>query len=90
MKHDVGLTELESELVVSLKELRDACAAAMRVLADCDAMKLAGAEKDSLPERFGDELERSGVNPGFGVRAQSLIDKAEKIGLVFAATGRLQ
>lgn len=50
------------KLVVSLTEMRDACAAAMRVLA-----------KWELAEEFEKELIRVGVKNGFGVRANELL-----------------
>lgn len=54
-----------SELVASLKEMRDACAAALRVIA-----------ANGLADEFAAELRRSGVDRGFGCRADRAIFNA--------------
>lgn len=68
---------INTELLASLKECRNACAAAMRVVADLDAMHLIGADADTRQRRFVDELKLAGVADGFGARADRVIAKAE-------------
>lgn len=65
------------DLLAALKECRDAVTAAMRVVADLDAMRLLGADADTRQARFVDELKVAGVKDGFGVRANAAIAKAE-------------
>jgi hypothetical protein len=55
-----------AELLAALKELRDACAAAMRVIAQAD-----------LADAFVAEATAAGVTNGFGIRADRVIAKAE-------------
>ena len=57
----------------SVQELRDAVAAAMRVIADLDMMKQCGAELDTRAARFAEELKLAGVRDGFGKRADELL-----------------
>ena len=57
----------ESDLLDSCKELRDALAAAMRVL----MIYIKG------PEIFESELHRIGIPDGIGVRADAAIRRAE-------------
>jgi hypothetical protein len=57
-----------SKLKVALdKEMRDACAACFRVIAS-----------NNLTEELEEELVRTEIEPGFGVRCQNLIKKLEK------------
>lgn len=65
------------ELLACLKEMRDACTAAMRVVADLDQMHLLGLSAETRGQRFVDELKVVGVTNGFGVRADHAIAKAE-------------
>lgn len=67
------MTDTEEQLLAALIEMRDACCAAMRVLADIDAAKLLNLEADTHQERFADELRIVGVKNGFGTRADALI-----------------
>ena len=60
--------ESAQELLMSCKELREACAAAMRVLEHM---------KDGA-DFFMFELQLAKVENGFGVRAQEAIAKAER------------
>jgi hypothetical protein len=55
------------DLLAALKEMRDACAAAMRVI----------ARHEGQTGEFVLELKGAGVADGFGVRANALIAKAE-------------
>lgn len=54
------------DLLASVKELRDALAGAMRVIADND-----------LVDDFMDEIAQAGVKNGVGVRADALIAEIE-------------
>ncbi len=65
------------ELLAACKELVVACAAAMRVVANLDALHLIGASAETRQQRLVDELHVSGVVNGFGVRANAIIAKAE-------------
>ena len=56
-----------ANIVKSLTEMRDACGAAIRVLA-----------RHELADEFRDELKSAGVQDGFGVRANELL-KLEQI-----------
>ena len=56
----------EPDLLATCKELRDACAAAMRVIMRCDAIA-----------EFEIELRAEGIANGFGARAATAIAKAE-------------
>ena len=67
------------ELLSALKEMREACCAAMRVIANLDALKQVGAEADNRAQRFADELKTLGIAKGFGVRAQEAISKVEAL-----------
>lgn len=67
-KANARLIAAAPELLASCKELRDALAAAMRVIATSECV-FAGA--------FADELAEAAVPSGFGVRAQFAIAKAE-------------
>ena len=71
------MTDIERELVDCCKELRDAVAAAMRVVADLDVAERLGWAADTRQQRFIDELHMVGVKDGFGKRADALIAKAE-------------
>lgn len=57
----------KAALLASLKEMRDAMAAAWLVI----------AQGRKAPDRFRTELEAAGVKPGFGKRADDLIAKIE-------------
>lgn len=59
------------ELLQSCKELRDACAAMMRVIA------AAIPDRADILDCFMDECRDAGVVNGFGVRAQRAVAKAE-------------
>lgn len=75
------MTELERELLEALKEMREACCAGMRVIAEIDMpTRLAGLLGDpaSRQQAFVDECHASGVKDKIGVRAQELIAKAEQ------------
>ena len=67
------MTENEQRLLASLREMREACCAAMRVIADLDMAKSIGFEAETRQQRFIDECKMVGVANGFGVRADSLI-----------------
>lgn len=58
------------ELLASCKELREALAGAMRVIAF-------DAENDALTEAFVAEMARLQIPPGIGVRAEDAIAQAE-------------
>jgi hypothetical protein len=60
------MSDNEKELIASLKELRDACAAALRTFETNDGF-----------EDFLAELRRINIEPGFGKRADDLIKKLE-------------
>ncbi len=64
------------DLLAACKELVVAVSAAMRVIADLDAMKYVGAPAETREQRLVDELKISGVVNGFGVRANAAIAKA--------------
>jgi len=61
------------DLYASVRELREAVAAAMRVVADLDTMHLLGASAEARQQRFADELKIAGVANGFGKRADDLL-----------------
>ncbi len=65
------------DLLEACKELVVAVSAAMRVVADLDAMHQLGVSAETRQQRFADELRSSGVVNGFGVRAKAAIAKAE-------------
>ena len=66
---DAYLIAAAPDLLAACKELRKACAAAMRVMS---------ALADALPEqRFFEELKNVGIKDGFGKRAQAAVAKAE-------------
>jgi hypothetical protein len=54
------------DLLAALKDMREACAAAMRVIAAND-----------LDDQFIEAVHQAGLTNGFGVRAQAAIAKAE-------------
>ena len=56
------------DLLAALKDMRDALAAMMRVVA---------MHKGAIAEEFGQEIDRLGIRRGFGVRAQNAIARAE-------------
>jgi hypothetical protein len=56
------------DLLSACKELREALAALMRIVARSDY---------AMIEAWGEDLQRLGIADGFGVRAQYIIDKAE-------------
>jgi hypothetical protein len=64
--HSTGLLAA----VELLKEMREACAACMRVIAQ--------TPDPTIMDRLGVELRRSGVSEGFGVRTQNFIAANEK------------
>ena len=57
----------KAEIIACLKEMREACAALMRVCA------IAGVIDDAI-----EESHRSGVRDGFGVRCKELIERLER------------
>lgn len=61
------LAGLLEELVASLHETREACAAAMRAIER--------SRDDAVLEEFLRELGRCGVSNGFGVRADAVLAK---------------
>jgi hypothetical protein len=71
--YDIACRELDEvraqrdELLAALKEMRDACAAALRAMSVSE-----GATGAFLPE-----LRAAGIRDGFGVRADAAIAKAE-------------
>ena len=67
-----AMTERERRLVECLRETREACAAAMRVIANLDD---GSGRTLSLEQRFVDECHRSGVHDGVGARAEALLDE---------------
>ena len=75
--NDAALIAAAPELLAACRELVVAVAAAMRVIADLDAMKALGADASTREQRLVDELKISGVPNGFGVRANAAIAKAE-------------
>lgn len=77
MEANARLIAAAPELLVALKECRDAVAAAMRVIADIDTGKLLGMEPDTKYQRLIDECAAAGVSNGFGKRADAVIAKAE-------------
>lgn len=66
-KANSDLIAAAPDLLNALKQMREACAAAMRVI----------VAVDGATERFADELERAGIPDGFGKRAGDAIAKAE-------------
>ena len=56
------------DLLAALKDMRDALAAMMRVVA---------MHEGAIAEEFGQEIDRLGIRRGFGVRAQDAIARAE-------------
>lgn len=69
LKETIALHDLLTPTIDCLKELREACAAAFRVIDK-------SAVLDGEPTL---ELEAAGVKPGFGVRAQQEIARLEAI-----------
>lgn len=67
------LTPRERELLTSLIACREACCAAMRVIADIDMGNLLGIPEDTKFERFVSECALIGVPNGFGAKADTLI-----------------
>ncbi len=59
------MKEME-EIITTLKEIREGCAACFRVIAD-----------GGLDRQLEIELRRSGIKFGFGTRCQDLISKLE-------------
>lgn len=75
-----ALTPLERELLDALKEIREACCAGMRVIAEIDTptkLKALLGTPESRQQAFIDECKVVGVKAGFGVRADSLIQRLE-------------
>lgn len=60
-------------LIATVRELREACAAAMRVIADLDSAHALGMDADTRQQRFVDECKIVGVQNGFGKRADDLL-----------------
>jgi hypothetical protein len=65
----------KAELLAALKEMREACCAAMRVIAEIDIATKLGIPAADYQQRFLDEAKLAGVSDGFGVRADALIRK---------------
>ena len=61
------MSELEQALIVALDEMVRVNKCAFRVIV---------AEPKVVVDRFEQELRRAGIAPGFGVRAQEVLDKA--------------
>jgi hypothetical protein len=81
---DVEQFERESltapELLATAKELLEACAAAMRVIAEIDTptrLKDLLGTPESREQALMDELRIAGVGDGFGIRAKAVIAKVE-------------
>jgi len=53
------------EMLEALMELREACAACFRII----------AQEPGLATKLDEEFQRIGLNPGFGVRAQDVVRK---------------
>ncbi len=66
----IALEGQRDRLIESLKEMRDACAAAMRVI-------MTHNDYVRLANYYDTELEASGVKQGFGKRADDLIREVE-------------
>jgi hypothetical protein len=66
-----------TELLACCKELRDALAIAMQVCL-----------RNKCSDELSDAIERHGIKPGIGVRAQVAIDEAEHLGEVRKAVKR--
>ncbi len=64
------------ELVTALREYREACCAAMRVLADIDTGQLLGMPADTKIQRFADECHAIGLVDGFGKRNDDILKRA--------------
>lgn len=80
MSANARLIAAAPELLESCKELRDALAAAMRVIVDLDRLKRVGVADlltDSREQRFVEELHAIGIKDGIGVRAEQAIQRAE-------------
>lgn len=69
------MTPREQQLFDCLREMREACCAAMRVVADLDMAHSIGMDAETRQQRFIDELHAVGVKDGFGVRADRLIQE---------------
>lgn len=72
------LTDTERDLLAALIEMREACCAAMRVIAEIDTpTKLAPmlGDPESRQQAFIDECKLVGVKDGFGARADALIKR---------------
>ena len=76
---DARLIAAAPDLLAALKETLAACSAAMRVIADLDAMHLLDADVVDRQQRFIDECKVSGITNGFGVRVKDAIAKAEAL-----------
>lgn len=65
-----------AELLAVAREYREACCAAMRVLADLDIGTFIGAPAESYQQRFIDELHSLGITDGFGKRCDEILKRA--------------
>lgn len=68
------------ELLKTAKELLEACAAALRVIAEIDTptrLKDLLGTPESREQALMDELRIAGVGDGFGIRAKAVIAKVE-------------
>lgn len=74
MKPEASSEDLR-EILASLSEMREACCAAMRVIAEIDIAKRMGMEASTYEQRFVDESRLVGVKDGFGVRADKLLKR---------------
>jgi len=63
------MSDVNQDLLASCKELREALAGAMRVIST--------SEQADLTDCFVEEMARIGITDGIGVRADSIIAKAE-------------
>ncbi len=75
--HDAHLIAAAPDLLITLKDCREAIAAAMRVIHGIDLANRLGLAADNYEQRLVDEIKAVGVTDGFGVRAEAAIAKAE-------------
>lgn len=67
------MNERDADLLAALKDLREASACMMRVIS-----KAIDEHGGSIVEDLRLELEKAGIERGFGVRAEHAIQKAER------------
>lgn len=69
------MTDAERELVTALREMREACCAAMRVIAEIDTATRLGLPAETAQQRFVDECHLAGIEDGFGARVDALLQR---------------